>query len=174
MKRHNYFISLVFLLLSNNFIILSGQSDNNKFGYAVTNVSIIDVENGGLQKNRNIIVKDGLINEITHKGNTKNLSGLKIIDGKGLFIIPGLFDSHVHYLDPESFGAMFISFGVLFVREMGNVTEVAINQRNLLNSSQLFGPEMITTGAILDGNSPFIPDISFVCNTSRRGSGYGS
>lgn len=168
MKRHNYFISLVFILLSNNFIILSGQS-NNTFGYAVTNVSIIDVENGGLQKNRTIIVKDGLINKITQKSNTKNLSGLKIIDGKGFFVIPGLFDSHVHYLDPESFGAMFISFGVLFVREMGNVTEVAIKQRNLLNSSQLFGPEMITTGAILDGNSPFIPDISLVCSTPEEG-----
>jgi imidazolonepropionase-like amidohydrolase len=169
MKRHNYFINLVFILLSNNFMILSGQNDNNTFGYAVTNVSIIDVENGGLLKNRTIVVKEGLINEITPESNTKNLSGLKIIDGKDLFIIPGLFDSHVHYLDPESFGAMFISFGVLFVREMGNVTEVAINQRNLLNSSQLFGPEMITTGAILDGNSPFIPDISLVCNTPEEG-----
>jgi urease alpha subunit len=137
MKRHNYFISLALILLSSNFIILSGQSDNNTFGYAVTNVSIIDVENGGILEKRTIIVKEGLIQKITPEINTKKPGGLKIIDGKGLFVIPGLFDSHVHYLDQESFGAMFVSYGVLFVREMGNVTELAINQRNLLNI-QLF------------------------------------
>lgn len=169
MKIHNYFISLVFILVSNTFTILSGQSDNNTFGYAVTNVSIVDVENGSLLKNRTIIVKNGLINEITRSSNTKNLSGSKIIDGKGLFIIPGLIDSHVHYLDPQSFGGLLISFGVLFVREMGNVTELAINQRNMLNSGKLFGPEMITTGSIIDGNPAAIPEISLASTSKEQG-----
>jgi hypothetical protein len=169
MKRHNYFISLALILLSYNFIILSGQSDNNTFGYAVTNVSIIDVENGGILEKRTIIVKEGLIQKITPEINAKKLGGLKIIDGKGLFVIPGLFDSHVHYLDQESFGAVFVSYGVLFVREMGNVTELAINQRNLLNTGKLFGPEMITTGSIIDGDPPAIPEISLVCTSKEQG-----
>lgn len=166
MKRYNYFISLVLILLTFNFIILTGQSIDKRFDYLIKNVSIIDVEKGGILKNKTIIVKEGLINKITSESITNKLEGLKIIDGTGLFIIPGLFDSHVHYLDPEVFGPMFISYGVIFVREMGNVTEGAVTQRDLLNSGKLFGPGMITTGSIIDGNPPVIPEISLACTTN--------
>jgi imidazolonepropionase-like amidohydrolase len=150
--------------------MIAKSQDLKKFNdYALTNVSIVDVEKGSILMNKTMIIKDGIIQKITSKATSKELSGLTTIDGKGLFIIPGLFDSHVHYLDPETFGPMLISYGVLFVREMGNVTEVAINQRNLLNSGKLLGPEMITTGEYLDGNPPFIPQISLACSTPDEG-----
>lgn len=145
------------------------QNINKSNDYAITNVSIVDVDKGCIQESKTMIIKAGIIQKITSKATGKELSGLTTIDGTNLFIIPGLFDSHVHYLDPETFGPLLISYGVLFVREMGNLTEVAISLRNLLNSGRLLGPEMITTGSYLDGNPPFIPQISLVCNTPDEG-----
>jgi imidazolonepropionase-like amidohydrolase len=150
-------------------MIAKSQNVNKSNDYALTNISIVDVDKGCILENKTIIIKSGIIQKITSKATNQELSGLTTIDGTNLFIIPGLFDSHVHYLDPESFGPMLISHGVLFVREMGNVTEVAIKQRNLLNSGRLLGPEMITTGSYLDGNPPFIPQISLVCKTPEEG-----
>lgn len=169
MKRNhfNYFVLTIFCILCS--IIANSQDLKQSNDCALKNVSIVDVNKGNILANKTMIIKSGIILKITSKASSKELSGLATIDGKGLYVIPGLFDSHVHYLDPESFGPMLISYGVLFVREMGNVTEVAINQRNLLNSGTLFGPEMITTGAYLDGNPPFIPQISLVCGTPDEG-----
>jgi hypothetical protein len=168
--KKNYFNYLLLIIFVINCTMFAKSQDFSKSNdYALTNVSIVDVDKGNILVNKTMIIKAGIIQKITAKATSEELSGLTTIDGKGLFIIPGLFDSHVHYLDPETFGPMLISYGVLFVREMGNITEVAINQRNLLNSGKLFGPEMITTGSILDGKPPFIPQISLVCNTADEG-----
>jgi hypothetical protein len=145
------------------------QNPVKSTGCVIKNVSIVDVENGTIQKNKTIIIKNGFISKISSEVKDNELSGLNIIDGTNLFVIPGLFDSHVHYLDPSTFGPLLISNGVLFVREMGNETSSAVKQRDLLNSGKLFGPEMITTGAFLDGDKPFIPQISLKCGTPDEG-----
>ena len=160
---------MLLVIFINSSLIVTGQSGKKVNEYAITNVSIVDVENGSILKNKSIFIKDGLIYKITSETDEKELSVFTKIDGKGLYIIPGLFDSHIHYFDPETFGPLLISYGVLFVREMGNVTEVALKNRNLLNNSQILGPEMITTGSCLDGNPPSIPPISIVCNTPDEG-----
>ena len=167
-KKYLNYVLLIFICISNS-IIARSQNVNKSISYAITNVSVVDVDKGCILENKTMIIKAGIIQKITSNATKKELSGLTTINGTNLFVIPGLFDSHIHFLDPETFGPMLISYGVLFVREMGNVTEVAINQRNLLNSGKLLGPEMITTGAYLDGNPPFIPQISLVCNTPDEG-----
>ncbi|HEY4788042.1 MAG TPA: amidohydrolase family protein [Bacteroidales bacterium] len=167
MKTNHYFGCMLLIVLS--FIPLEAQNSKEANSYVITNVSIIDVNCGSVLKDKTIIIRNGLIDKITSANDKKDLSGLGMIDGKDLYIIPGLFDSHVHYLDPETFGPLLISYGVMFVREMGNVTQVAIKQRNLLNSCKLIGPEMMTTGYCLDGNPPLIPPISMVCNTPEEG-----
>ncbi|HVO73263.1 MAG TPA: amidohydrolase family protein [Ignavibacteriaceae bacterium] len=169
MKKNKFEVFLLLFIFFNSSIIVNGQSGKKGNEYAITNVSIVDVENGSILKNKNITIKDGLIYKITSGTDEKELPGFNIIDGTNLYLIPGLFDSHVHYFDPETFGPLLISYGVLFVREMGNVTEAAVKNRSLLNSGKILGPEMITTGSCLDGNPPFIPPISIVCNTPEEG-----
>jgi imidazolonepropionase-like amidohydrolase len=169
MKRIYPTIVLLLIIFIAGYPVINSQTGNKAINYVITNASIIDVNEGAVVNNRTIFVKGGLIQKISGKTGQNELAGYKIIDGTNLFIIPGLFDSHVHYLDPETFGPLLISYGVLFVREMGNITSAAIQERNLLNSGQILGPEMITTGSYLDGNPPFIPPISIICNTPDEG-----
>lgn len=170
MKKNYFIYLLLFFLIIGNSMLVKSQASYKATDYALTNVSIVDLDiEGKILRNKTIIIKAGIIQKITSNVTKKELSGLTIIDCTNLFIIPGLFDSHIHYFDPETFGPMLVSYGVLFVREMGNVTEVAINQRNMLNSGQILGPEMITTGSVLDGNPPFIPQISLKCSTPDEG-----
>ena len=169
MKKIYLNYGFLILICISSSMALRSQTVDKSNNYAITNVSIVDVDKGCILDNKTIIIKFGIIQEITSNTLKKELSGLTIIDGTGHFIIPGLFDSHVHYIDPETFGPMMISYGITFVREMGNETESAINQRNSLNSGKISAPEMITTGSILDGNPPFIPQISFSINTADEG-----
>ncbi len=166
--KSKWLYCLIFLLSSS---IISAQESNieKARGYAIVNVSIVDVEKGSVRDSMTVVVKDRLIYKITSAHGGTKLSDLEQIDGQGLFIIPGLIDSHVHYFDRAGFGPMFISQGVVFVREMGNKTEDAVRERDLLNSGKQLGPKMITTGDYLDGNPPFIPQISLACGTPDEG-----
>jgi imidazolonepropionase-like amidohydrolase len=89
------------------------------------------------------------------------------IDAAHLYAIPGLFDAHVHYIEPNSFGKMMIAHGVTFVRDLGNATDTIIPIRDQLNKGELLGPEMICTGAIIDGVPPIWP-FSEPCDTPEE------
>ena len=137
--------------------------------YLITHVSIVDVEGGKIQNDASIGVRNGQIERITSETEEKEAHHCTIVDGKGLFVIPGLFDAHVHYYDPAVYGPMMIAHGVLFVRDMGNATNQALALRQGLKEGKIPGPEMITTGSILDGDPPTIPQISIGCGTPEAG-----
>jgi imidazolonepropionase-like amidohydrolase len=168
-------IILLFALVLLASIIVSvsayGQKDTPAPAvFVINNVAIVDVESGTLRENCSVIVSGDTIQQITNRLNTSMPgTSTKIIDGRGLFLVPGLFDAHVHYIDPATFGPMMIANGVIFVRDMGNSTNEVIALRNKLKNKEILGPEMIATGSILDGNPPQIPHISIPCGTPEEG-----
>jgi imidazolonepropionase-like amidohydrolase len=87
-------------------------------------------------------------------------AGATVIDGAHLFVMPGLFDAHVHFVDPPLYGMLMVANGVVFVRDMGMPTAAAVEVRERLNSGALVGPEMVVTGSILDGFPLIIPELS--------------
>mgnify|MGYP001254471860 CR=1 FL=1 len=60
---------------------------------AITNVTIIDGLNG-TRENQTVVFKNDLIIKIQNASETTR--GLQTINGKGKFLIPGLWDFHVH------------------------------------------------------------------------------
>jgi len=99
--------------------------------FLLQNVNIINVKNGQILSDRSILVSDGKIKAIlpTKELDTNDFS--KIIDAKGSFIIPGLWDMHAHLrankLPPEIITdwmmPLFIANGVTGVREMTSSCE---------------------------------------------------
>ncbi|HUI28721.1 MAG TPA: amidohydrolase family protein [Candidatus Acidoferrales bacterium] len=161
-------IKIFFLLVLCSSAVVTAQNASPK-RYAITDISIVDVEQKCIQRNKTIFVEDGLIRKIVSADSGMPLSDYEVVAGRGLFVIPGLIDSHVHYIDPAGFGPMLISQGVVFMREMGNNTDAAVKERNSLNAGKKFGPEMITTGDYLDGDPPFIPQITLACSSPDEG-----
>lgn len=62
---------------------------------AITNVTLIDGKGGAPVMNATVIVRDGKIE--CAGANCKVVAGLDVVDGRGLFLTPGLIDSHVHF-----------------------------------------------------------------------------
>jgi hypothetical protein len=135
---------------------------------AVVGVTVVDVEAGRLVPGQTVVVEGETIRSMGPAASTPAPAGAEIVDGTGLFVIPGLIDSHIHYIDRETYGYLFIANGVTFVREMGNDTETALALRADLRSGELLGPDMIVTGAILDGDPPVWP-FSEKCPTAELG-----
>jgi imidazolonepropionase-like amidohydrolase len=59
--------------------------------------------------------------------------------------------------------------GITLVRDMGMPNEHIFDLREQLNGGKLLGPELVTGGAILDGDPPLIPLISVGVKTPEAG-----
>ena len=137
--------------------------------YAITNVSITDVENGITIPGQTVIIVAEQIIQIGRQENVPIPPGTTVIEGEGLYLMPGLVDAHVHYYDAPIFGRLMIANGVLLVRDMGMPNEYILPLRDELNRGETLGPHMVTTGLILDGDPPLIPLISVGITSPDQG-----
>lgn len=62
--------------------------------YLIKNANVVDVRQGEILSDHFVLVEDGRIKEVNHS--KPSLSADHIIDVKGLYLMPGLVDSHVH------------------------------------------------------------------------------
>lgn len=135
---------------------------------AIVDVTVIDVEKGEARPALTVVVEGEKIARIGPVADVRPPEGARIVNGGGMFLMPGLIDAHVHYVDPDTFGPLHVANGVVLVREMGNDTGTAIDLRERTRRHELFGPELVVTGAIIDGDPPVWP-FSEACTTAEDG-----
>jgi imidazolonepropionase-like amidohydrolase len=158
------------LFLNPDIIRGSGRQEADiQSTYAIVGVSVVDVEKGEIFPDQTVLIRGDRIEKITSSEKFKINDTSQVIDGRRLYLLPGLVDAHVHYLDPETFGPLMVAHGVVLVRDMGNMTPSAIVTREKLKNREILGPEMITTGRILDGVPPFVPPVSTGIATPEKG-----
>src|SRR3989304_2043795 len=75
--------------------------------WVVSPVTVVDVALGRLLEGHAVLVRGERIEALGPAAEVKPPQGARVIDGSGLFLMPGLFDAHVHYVHPESFGPLF-------------------------------------------------------------------
>jgi len=138
-------------------------------GYAITGVAVVDVERGIVRRDQTVLVAGARIEKTGPRSGVSVPSDARRIDGRGLYLMPGLVDAHVHYYDPPVFGRLLIANGVVLVRDMGLPTDVILKVRNALNRGETLGPEMVATGAVIDGSPPLIPSVSVGVATPEEG-----
>ena len=138
----------------------AAQASSQTDSYAIVDVTVIDVENGIAIPGQTVVVVDDHIEWMGPVDDVAMPKGASILDGRGLFLMPGLVDAHVHYFDRETFGRLFVANGVTLVRDTGMANELVLPLRADLESRALLGPELRTAGTMLDGAPPLIPTIA--------------
>src|SRR5690606_36419886 len=79
--------------------------------------TLIDIHNGSLMENTDIVINGDRIESIT-RGPGAVPSGATVLDAKGKYIIPGMLDLHVHYYDWS--GPLYLNHGVTTVGSLGD------------------------------------------------------
>jgi imidazolonepropionase-like amidohydrolase len=130
----------------------------------LNDVTIVDVRTGTLQPNQTVILERNRIYSIGPSKSAKYSRNASSLNCKGLFLIPGLWDMHVHLVFGDWFpGAqdislpLFVTNGITGVRDMGSELEVVQNWRNEIEAGRLIGPRILTAGPMLDGPKPRFP-----------------
>ena len=85
----------------------------------------------------------------------------KVLEGRGKFLIPGLWDMHVHTDVPGGRGvlALYVANGVTGVRDMGGDWDTLRSWRQAIARGVLIGPRLVVSGPYLDGNDQPIPHL---------------
>jgi imidazolonepropionase-like amidohydrolase len=115
---------------------------------AIKNVIVIDVNSGVRMPPQTILVEGDRVQAVGSK--VPLPKSALLIDGRGKFAIPGLWDMHVHLWEQENVLPLYLSFGVTGVRDMGSDPKLVAERRREI-ASGVPGPTIISPGAAMDG-----------------------
>jgi len=131
---------------------------------AFTHVNLIDATGTPAQPDMTVIVAGERIVSIDKSTAAKIPSGAQVIDGTGKYLIPGLWDMHVHEIfgdwvpeDDKITPLLFVANGITGVRDMGGDLEPLKKWRARAASGQMIAPRMVISGPMLDGPVPHFP-----------------
>jgi hypothetical protein len=124
----------------------------------ITHVTVIDTETGKEDRDRTVIISGNRILEIKDAAHAKVPAGAKVVDGTGKYLIPGLWDMHVHRMYLDSTYPLYIANGVTGVRDMWGPPD-ANKFRAELAAKNVDAPHLYLGSPIVDGNPPTIPNM---------------
>ena len=118
--------------------------------FAIENVTVIDVESGNRTADQTVVVSG---NRITAVG-TDDVPvppGARVIDGQGQFLIPGVWDMHVHALRAAGRALpLAVASGLSGVRDMGSTLAQVPETREAI-ANGLVAPRLKIAGEGLEG-----------------------
>ncbi|MDH5433236.1 MAG: hypothetical protein OEY19_04775 [Gammaproteobacteria bacterium] len=104
------------------FLIFIKNAYSNEFNsnqLVISNVNVVDVETGKVISNQDVTISDKLIKSVNKYEKKKQSKESKIIDGSGKYLIPGLWDAHVHSVTNRDWHfPLMIAHGITSVRNL--------------------------------------------------------
>jgi imidazolonepropionase-like amidohydrolase len=147
---------LPFVLLS-PLLFAEPEQPSRQKPLVFTHVTVIDATGAPAQPDRTVVITGNRITALGKTGQVALPPDARTVDGTGQFLVPGLWDMHVH-IAGQSYLPLFLANGVTGVREMHAFFPDAILQmRQQVREGKLLGPRLIAAGALVDGEKPFWP-----------------
>ncbi|HEV3374185.1 MAG TPA: amidohydrolase family protein [Candidatus Acidoferrum sp.] len=128
--------------------------------FVLTHVTIINVMSGAPQPDQSVVIEGSHIVAIGPTARTKPPKNSQVIDARGKFLIPGLWDMHVHLAginaDPtwskQVLLPLLLANGITGVRDMGGDLDVLLAWKHDVETSSLLGPHIVASGPWLAGS----------------------
>ena len=165
-----------FFLLTLFIFLFSLQASS---GIIIENATLIDAT-ASVRENMTVVLQGDEIRSIEKSG-SKNITiedKDTVIDATGKFLIPGLWDAHVHLtfipeLDYETAYSLFIMNGITSIRDTGAVLRKLQPAIDFANENPHITPRLFFSGPLIDGNprvykggEPGFPELSIEVNES--------
>ena len=131
---------------------LSADSPQQGSSLVIDGVSVIDVATGAVRSPMRVMIRNGRIVAVERAPRTALAPPADtVVDARGKFLIPGLWDMHVHIDTTEAwFFPLSIAAGVTGVRDMGGLLP-RVRQWKRPPAPGVLRPTIIASGPILTG-----------------------
>ena len=128
---------------------------------AITHATLIDPDAGSTRRDMTIVIRGPRIEQVGASRSVRPPPGARVIDATGKYVIPGLWDMHVHADVPggRALLPLYVANGVTGVRDMdGDLARLRAFQREIA-AGTLVGPRLVVSGPYLAGQRVPLPHI---------------
>jgi len=155
-------LRIVLLLILSVLLFARAKPNGTPASIVFTHATIIDVTGSPPRRDATVVITGDRISAIGDGANISLPPDAQIVDATGKFLIPGLWDMHVHWYARDTF-TLFIANGVTSVREMFGNSDL-LRWRDQIAKGSLLGPRMVVASPIIDGPEPIWPNSIAVPN----------
>jgi imidazolonepropionase-like amidohydrolase len=111
-------------------------------------VNVIDVERGVALEDQTVIVAGNRIADVGAAERVHVRPGAQVVDGRGKYLIPGLWDMHVHVDASAEIFVLQAAHGVTGIRHLGGPWDLAVALRRAATAEPASYPMRIRVGAL--------------------------
>lgn len=133
----------------------------------IQSVTVVDVRDGSLRADRTVVIEGDRIIAIAADAEIDVPETATVIDGSSKFLIPGLWDMHVHSVTNRGWHfPLLLAHGVTGVRNLHTSEPDPLEQvaaiKRALGSGELLGPRFVANGPLVDGPPGIWPGVVLV------------
>ena len=132
--------------------ISKGIPGSHSATIAIVGATLIDGTGAAPVSDSAVVIEDGRIKAVGPRSRVKIPKNANVVDAKGKFLLPGLWDMHAHFEQVE-WGPIYLAAGVTTVRDCGNEFEFITAVRDAIAQNRGLGPRLLLAG-IVDGTGP--------------------
>lgn len=129
----------------------------------IRHVTVIDVEAAKAVAGQAVVLRGADIVAVgDDAGVAKGWRAERTIEGEGRYLIPGLWDMHVHFgggpdliKENRALFPLYVANGITTIRDCsGDLADQVLAWRSEIANGSLFGPRLLTSGAKIEGIAP--------------------
>lgn len=125
---------------------------------AITGVTVIDVRDGSRIQDAVLVVEGTRFRAVGPGRETAIPAASRVVDARGKYVIPGLWEMHAHIMSPaeaEVFFPLFVAHGIVGIRDaggdVGGDEGLTPSQFRDLAARLPYAPQIAACGASIDG-----------------------
>jgi hypothetical protein len=139
---------------------------------AITHATLIDGAGGAPRRDVTVLVVGRRISAVGPSGAISVPAGARVVDGRGRYLIPGLWDMHAHpfaYDFPRFAAPLLLANGVTGVRDMGHFVDTAAVWRREVAAGRVLGPRLVVGGRVDGpiGRAPWASRVATAAQAAR-------
>ena len=129
---------------------------------ALAHVTVVDPVDSIPRQDQTVLIHGNRITAVGPSGRVRVPSGARLVNARGKFLIPGLWDMHVHtaVTGGRRLLGLYIANGVTGVRDMAGDWDTLTTWRREIASGTLVGPRIVASGPYVEGGDVPIPHLT--------------
>jgi amidohydrolase family protein len=159
--RASWFLLAVIAFCVASFPLSLAQHKTASTPIVITHVTVINPGTASMEPERTVVIAGDRIRAVESSASFHPPKRARVIDAAGKYLIPGLWDMHVHSAFGDWFPGgrevilpLFVANGVIGVRDMGGDVPVLMKWRKEIAAGKIIGPKMVISGPMLDAYLP--------------------
>jgi imidazolonepropionase-like amidohydrolase len=117
--------------------------------YAITGATLFKGNGEAPIPNSAVVIRAGRIVAAGPRAGVAIPQGMRIVDGTGRMLLPGLWEMHTHYSGVE-FGPPTLAAGITTARDCGGEFDLLVAMRDAIEKKNALGPRLLLAG-LVDG-----------------------